>query len=63
MDGESGKTVYVVNEGKVQSKPITVQKEVAGDVFVSAGLVGGEALIVGEQLTQVRPGDRVDIKK
>jgi len=60
LERESGKAVYVVADGKVQSKPVTVQKEVGTDVFVSAGLVGNEAIIVGEQLRQLQPGDRVE---
>ena len=59
---ESGKTIYVVVDEKVQAKPIVVQKEVGGDVFVSAGLVGNEAIIVGEQLSQLKIGDRVQVK-
>src|SRR6185503_10155833 len=50
LEGEAGKSVYVVSEGKVQAKPVIVQKEVGTDVFVSAGLTGSEAIIVGEQL-------------
>jgi HlyD family secretion protein len=63
LDRESGKAVFVVADGKVQVKPITVAKEVGTDVFVSAGLVGNEAIIVGEQLNQLKAGDRVDIKQ
>jgi len=59
---ESGKTVYVVVDEKVQAKPIVVQKEVGGDVFVSAGLVGNEAIIVTEQLSQLKIGDRVQVR-
>ena len=62
LDRESGKAVYVVADGKVQAKPITVQKEVGSDVFVSAGLVGSEAIIVGEELRQLKVGDRVEVK-
>src|SRR5215475_8917904 len=62
LQRESGKTVYVVVDEKVQAKPIVVQKEVGGDVFVSAGLVGNEAIIVGEQLSQLKIGDRVQVK-
>src|SRR5215470_472705 len=40
LDGETGKSVYVVTDGKVSVKPITVQKEVGNDVFVAAGLIG-----------------------
>ena len=53
--------VYVVADGKVQTKPIIIQKEVGGDVFVSAGLIGNESIIVGEQLSQLKVGDRVQV--
>jgi HlyD family secretion protein len=63
MDGESGKAVYVVAGGKVQVKPVTVQKEVGSDVFVSEGLLGSETIIVGEELRQLKPGDSVEVKQ
>ena len=62
LQRESGNAVYVVVDEKVQAKPIVVQKEVGGDVFVSAGLVGNEAIIVTEQLSQLKIGDRVQVK-
>jgi hypothetical protein len=62
LDREGGKSVLVVHEGSVQVKPITVQREVGTDVFVSAGLVGSEAIIVGEQLSQLKIGDRVEVR-
>ena len=61
LERESGKTVYVVSDGKVQAKPVIIRKEVGGDVFVSAGLVGNESIVVGEQLPQLKIGDRVQI--
>jgi HlyD family secretion protein len=61
LELESGKAVYVVSNGKVQTKPIVVQKEVGTEVFVSAGLLGNEAIIVSEQLGQLKVGDRVEI--
>ena len=63
LDAESGKTVYVVVDGKVQAKPIVVQKEVGTDLFVSAGLTGSELIIAGEELTRLKPGDAVELKK
>jgi len=63
LDAESGKTVYVVVDGKVQVKPIVIQKEVGTDLFVSAGLTGSELIIVGEELTRLKPGDAVELKK
>jgi HlyD family secretion protein len=62
LQRESGKTVYVVVDEKVQAKPIVIQKEVGGDVFVSAGLVGNEVIIVSEQLSQLKIGDRVQVR-
>src|SRR5262245_29942816 len=61
LEIESGKAVYVVSNGKVQTKPIIVQKEVGTDVFVSSGLLGNEAIIVSEQLGQLKVGDRVEV--
>jgi HlyD family secretion protein len=62
LDREGGKSVFVVHDGSVQVKPITVRREVGTDVFVSAGLVGTEAIIVGEQLNQLKVGDRVEVR-
>ncbi len=59
LDRESGKVVNVIAGGRVQVKPIIVRKEAGSDAFVSAGLVGGEAIIVGDQNNQLKPGDRV----
>jgi HlyD family secretion protein len=63
LDSESGKAVYVVAGGKVQVKPVTVHKEVGSDVFVSEGLLGSEAIIVGEELRQLKSGDPVEVKQ
>jgi HlyD family secretion protein len=61
VERASGKTVYVVVDGTVQAKPIIIQKEVGGDAFVSDGLIGNEAIIVGEQLSQMKIGDGVQV--
>jgi HlyD family secretion protein len=63
IERESGKAVYVVADGKVQSKPITVQREIGSDVVVSQGLIGTESVIVGDQLPQLKVGDKVEIRK
>jgi HlyD family secretion protein len=63
VERESGKAVYVVADGKVQSKPITVQREIGSDVVVSQGLSGTESVIVGDQLAQLKVGDKVEIRK
>ena len=62
VERESGKAVLVVADGKVQSKPITIQREVGTDVVVSAGLTGSESIIIGDRLTQLKVGDRVETK-
>jgi HlyD family secretion protein len=62
LDRESGKAVLVVTDGKVQVKPVVVQKEVGPDSFISSGLAGTEAVIVSEQLNQLKAGDRVQVK-
>jgi hypothetical protein len=61
VEREEGKAVFVVADGKVQVKPVTIEKEVGTDVFVSAGLVGTERIIVDEQLNRLKSGDRVDV--
>jgi HlyD family secretion protein len=63
LDREDGKAVFVVADGKVEVKPITVQKEVGIDAFVSNGLTGTEAIIIGEQAAQLKVGDRVEVKR
>jgi len=63
LDREGGKSVFVVTDGIVQVKPVTVQKEVGADVFISAGLLGTEFIIVGEQLSQLKAGDRVAVRQ
>ncbi len=63
LERESGKAVLVIADGKVQSKPITVEREVGTDVVVSQGLSGSESIIVGEQLAQLKVGDKVEARK
>jgi HlyD family secretion protein len=62
LDREDGKAVLTVVDGKVQIRPVKVQKEVGTEAFVSAGLTGTEAIIVGEQVSQLKSGDRVEVK-
>ena len=62
VDHGAGKGVLVVVDGKVQPKAVVVQKEVGPDVFISSGLAGTEAIIVSEQLSQLKAGDRVEVK-
>jgi len=58
-----GKMVFVVSDGTVQSKPVTVAREVGSDAYVSAGLTGTESIITGEILKQVKVGDHVELRK
>jgi HlyD family secretion protein len=63
VERESGKAVLVISDGKVQSKPIVVLKEVGSDVFVAQGLSGNESIIVGDQLGTLKVGDKVESRK
>jgi HlyD family secretion protein len=62
LERESGKAVLIAQNGRAQEQPVTVEKEVGSDVFVSTGLNGGESIIVGEQLQELESGDRVRVK-
>jgi HlyD family secretion protein len=62
LDRETGKAVLIAQNGRAQEQPVTVEKEVGSDVFVSTGLNGGESVIVGEQLEQLKTGDKVQVK-
>jgi HlyD family secretion protein len=63
VDRQSGKAVMTIAEGAVQPKPITIAREVGAEVYVSAGLTGNEAIIVGELLPTLKAGDRVATKE
>lgn len=62
LERESGTAVLVVSDGMVQSKPISVDRELGSDVFVSSGLIGTEAIIVGDLLATLKVGDRVEAR-
>ena len=62
INREGGKAVYVAAAGVVQIKPVTIAKDNASDIYVSAGLSGSESIIIGDQLTQLKAGDRVEPK-
>ena len=61
IEREGVKSVFVVVDGVVHSKPVSVAREVGGDAFVSAGLTGTESIIIGDMLEQLKVGDRVEI--
>ena len=58
---EGGKAVLIVSEGIVKVKPVTIGREVGGDAYVSSGLSGSESIILGENLKQLKAGDRVEV--
>jgi HlyD family secretion protein len=58
----TGKTLLILHDGRVQEQPISVEKEVGSDLYVSKGLSGGESIIVGDQLQELKAGDRVEVK-
>jgi HlyD family secretion protein len=62
-DRESGKAVFVVSEGVVQARPVTIAKEAGSDAFVSAGLTGNESIIVGDTLKELKVGDSVQVSR
>ena len=62
IEREGGKRVVVIVDGKVQTKPVTVVREVGADVYISAGLNGSESIIVSES-DKLKVGDRVESKK
>src|SRR5207253_2911286 len=45
IEREGLKRVVVIADGKVQTKPVTVEREVGSDVYISAGLIGSESII------------------
>jgi len=62
IDREGGKAVYVAAGGAVQVKPVTIAREAASEVYVSAGLSGSESIIIGDALNRLKAGDRVEAK-
>ena len=62
IEREGEKRVVVMVDGKVQTKPVTVEREVGSDVYISAGLSGNESIIVSEP-EKLKTGDRVEGKK
>jgi HlyD family secretion protein len=63
QDRADGRIVLVFSDGMVKSKPVTVAREVGSDAYVSAGLSGGESIISGEVLKQLKVGDHVEVRK
>jgi len=63
VERESGKAVFVVSEGVVQAKPVTIARETGNDAFVSAGLTGNESIIIGDNLKELKVGENVQANK
>lgn len=56
MQGQTGKFLYVVGkEGKAEIRPVEVGDWYGDDWFISAGLTGGERVVVGG-IVKVQPG-------
>jgi hypothetical protein len=53
----------VVTEGTVKLRPVTIAREVGGDAYVSSGLSGSESVILGDALSQLKAGDRVEVSQ
>ena len=62
IEREGEKRLVLMVDGKVQTKPVTVEREVGSDVYISAGLSGNESIIVSEP-DKLKTGDRVEGKK
>ena len=63
QDRAGDKVIFVLVDGTVQSKPVKVAREVGSDAYVSEGLSGGESIISGEILKQLKVGDHVEVRK
>ena len=61
VERDGGKAVLVVSEGTVKVRPVSVAREVGGDAYVSTGLSGNESVILGDNLNELKAGDRVEV--
>jgi RND family efflux transporter MFP subunit len=59
--GDGGSFVWVVTQGRLRRQPITTGRELGDQVVVSDGLLGGEALVVGDPGAELSDGDRVEV--
>ena len=59
--GDGGSFVWVVTQGRLRRQPITTGRELGDQVVVSDGLLGGEALVVGDPGAELADGDRVEV--
>ncbi len=59
--GEGGSFVWVVTQGRLRRQPIATGRELGDQVVVSDGLLGGEALVVGDPGAELSEGARVEV--
>jgi RND family efflux transporter MFP subunit len=59
---QNGSFVFVVNDGKVSVKPVTVARTVDGDSVISNGLAGNETVVTAGHL-QLSEGTRVAVRQ
>jgi HlyD family secretion protein len=60
---DGGKAVLVVAEGVVKVKPVTIGREVGGNVYLSSGLSGSESIIIGDNVSELKAGDPVEVSQ
>jgi RND family efflux transporter MFP subunit len=52
---------WVVTEGRLRRQPLTLGRELGDQVVVETGLLGGEALVVGDPGVGLAEGQRVEV--
>jgi hypothetical protein len=52
---------WVVTEGRLRKQPLTLGRELGEQVVVETGLLGGEALVVGDPGVALAEGQRVEV--
>jgi len=58
---DGGSFVWVVTQGRLRRQAITLGRELGDQVVVADGLLGGEALVVGDPAAELADGDRVEV--
>ncbi len=61
MEGQQGSTVFIVNQGKADVRPIKVEREFGDSSVIGKGLKPGDEVVVSGQL-RVTPGGKVNPK-
>ncbi len=61
QNGPSGQYVYVVSNGTVAMRPVTISRTEGGQVVVGEGLRAGEEVVTDGQL-RLTPGARISVK-